>query len=68
MRQLTGAAILLASLLGSSTTSVWAQSGDYDCSDFATHEEAQAFYESQGPGDPHRLDADNDGIACERLP
>ncbi len=40
---------------------------DKDCADFATHEEAQAFYEDQGPGDPHRLDGDDDGIACERL-
>jgi len=43
---------------------------DKDCSDFATQEEAQAFFTSQGgPGsDPHRLDGDNDGIACESLP
>lgn len=40
---------------------------DMDCSDFRSWSEAQAFYESQGPGDPHRLDADNDGIACEAL-
>ncbi len=38
---------------------------DYDCADFATQEEAQ---EQLLPGDPHRLDADNDGIACEDLP
>jgi Excalibur calcium-binding domain len=38
---------------------------DYDCSDFATQEEAQEYLE---PGDPYRLDADNDGIACEDLP
>ncbi|WMT92938.1 excalibur calcium-binding domain-containing protein (plasmid) [Pelagibacterium sp. H642] len=38
-----------------------------DCSDFRSWSEAQAFYERQGPGDPHRLDADNDGIACEAL-
>jgi hypothetical protein len=41
---------------------------DYDCSDFATHAEAQRFFESAGPGDPHRLDRDRDGIACETLP
>ena len=40
---------------------------DMDCSDFRSWAEAQAFYESSGPGDPHRLDADNDGIACETL-
>ena len=45
-------------------------SGDKDCSDFATHASAQAFFISQGgPGsDPHRLDADRDGLACESLP
>lgn len=44
-------------------------SSDRDCSDFATHEEAQQFYEQQGgPGqDPHGLDADGDGVACEGL-
>ena len=44
-----------------------AQSGDRDCSDFNTWREAQSFYEANQPGDPHRLDADNDGIACESL-
>jgi hypothetical protein len=42
--------------------------GDCDCGDFASHAEAQAFYESQGPGDPHGLDRDADGVACETLP
>lgn len=43
----------------------------YNCSDFSTHAQAQACYEyckSLGRGDIHRLDGDNDGIACERLP
>ena len=41
--------------------------GDKDCSDFATQSEAQKFYEEQGGpnSDPHRLDRDRDGIACE---
>jgi len=47
-------------------------SGDiYNCSDFSTHAEAQACYEyckSLGRGDVHRLDGNNDGIACESLP
>ncbi|HWM63883.1 MAG TPA: excalibur calcium-binding domain-containing protein [Solirubrobacterales bacterium] len=38
---------------------------DYDCSNFANQAEAQEYLL---PGDPHRLDADNDGIACESLP
>lgn len=41
---------------------------DKDCSDFATQEEAQDFYEGAGRGDPHNLDADNDGKACEWNP
>ncbi|MCS0674634.1 thermonuclease family protein [Cytobacillus firmus] len=41
---------------------------DRDCGDFDTQAEAQAFMESSGPSDPHRLDGnDNDGIACESL-
>jgi len=41
---------------------------DKDCSDFSTHAEAQAFFESQRSGDPHGLDRDGDGLACETLP
>lgn len=40
---------------------------DRDCSDFRTWREAQAFFEQARPGDPHRLDRDKDGIACEGL-
>ena len=40
---------------------------DLDCPDFATQEEAQAELEAD-PSDPHGLDVDNDGIACEFLP
>jgi len=43
---------------------------DRDCGDFSTQAEAQAcFIAAGGPArDPHRLDGDNDGIACESLP
>ncbi len=43
---------------------------DKDCGDFATHAQAQAFFLScGGPGsDPHGLDRDHDGDACETLP
>ncbi|MEK7499939.1 MAG: excalibur calcium-binding domain-containing protein [Patescibacteria group bacterium] len=41
---------------------------DKDCGDFSTHAEAQAFFDSAGPGDPHGLDRDEDGLACETLP
>ena len=42
---------------------------DRDCSDFTTWMEAQDFYEQAGgPGqDPHLLDQDGDGVACESL-
>lgn len=41
-------------------------SGDCDCGDFTTWEQAQAVLDAS-PGDPHRLDGDNDGVACESL-
>jgi len=41
---------------------------DRDCSDFSSQAEAQAFFESAGPGDPHGLDSDGDGEVCESLP
>ena len=43
----------------------------HDCANFSTHRDAQACFEycmSVGRGDIHHLDADNDGVACERLP
>lgn len=44
--------------------------GDRDCSDFSTQAEAQRFFEAAGgpARDPHRLDSDGDGEACESLP
>jgi hypothetical protein len=39
--------------------------GDYNCADFRTQEEAQAYL---APGDPYVLDPDGNGLACERLP
>ncbi|MDA0232039.1 MAG: excalibur calcium-binding domain-containing protein [Chloroflexi bacterium] len=41
---------------------------DKNCSDFSTWSEAQAFFEAAGPGDPHGLDGNNDGVACASLP
>jgi hypothetical protein len=43
-------------------------SGDRDRGDIATQSEAQAFHEQAGHGDPHRLDGEGDGRACESLP
>jgi hypothetical protein len=42
---------------------------DRDCADFATQAKAQHFFEKHHPNrDPHRLDADHDGLACEDNP
>ena len=40
---------------------------DQDCSDFRFQEDAQAHFNANR-SDPDRLDADNDGIACEENP
>jgi endonuclease YncB( thermonuclease family) len=49
-------------------TAAPASAQDRDCGDFGNQAEAQDFYERAGPGDPHRLDADGDGKACDGLP
>ena len=41
---------------------------DRSCSDFSTQSEAQRFFEANQPGDPHGLDGNGDGQACESLP
>jgi len=43
---------------------------EYNCSDFATQPEAQAFYDKAGgvKGDVNRLDANKDGVPCQDLP
>jgi Excalibur calcium-binding domain len=41
-------------------------SSDLDCSDFTSHDEAQAALDAD-PSDPNSLDADSDGEACENL-
>lgn len=40
---------------------------DLDCADFETQEEAQAVLDADR-SDPHGLDGEGDGIACESLP
>jgi len=46
-----------------------AMAADKDCSDFSSWRAAQRFYKNHGGPrrDPHRLDGDHDGIACESL-
>lgn len=43
---------------------------EYNCDDFNTEIEAQAFFDKAGgiKGDTNRLDGDKDGVACEALP
>jgi hypothetical protein len=43
---------------------------EYNCSDFATQPEAQAFFEKAGgvSKDTNRLDGNKDGVACQDLP
>jgi endonuclease YncB( thermonuclease family) len=47
-----------------------ASAADKDCSDFSSQAAAQRFFEKHGgpKRDPHGLDGDGDGIACESNP
>ncbi|MET0558432.1 MAG: excalibur calcium-binding domain-containing protein [Solirubrobacterales bacterium] len=47
-----------------------ASAGDKDCADFLSQRAAQTFFLKHGGPryDPHRLDGDDDGIACEDNP
>lgn len=46
------------------------KASDYNCDDFSTQPEAQAFFEKVGgdKNDVYRLDGDNNGVACQDLP
>lgn len=71
-RTLAALILALAGLVGTTlatTTSAHAVA-DRDCGDFDTQAAAQRFYIDQGgpQDDPHRLDDDNDGVACESNP
>lgn len=67
MRRLTAA--IAAGVLTLGIAAQPAAAADKDCSDFRTWRAAQSFYKKKGgpKRDPHRLDADRDGIACESL-
>lgn len=43
---------------------------EYNCDDFTTQVEAQAFFEKSGgvEADVNRLDGNKDGVACQSLP
>lgn len=66
-RRLTVA--MMAAALAVAFAAPPASAGDKDCADFKTWRQAQNFYKKHGgpKRDPHRLDADRDGIACEDL-
>lgn len=61
---------VLAAVAALFTLAAPAQAADRDCSDFDTQAQAQQFYVNNGgpQQDPHRLDADDDGRACDSLP
>jgi ABC-type multidrug transport system fused ATPase/permease subunit len=63
---------LLFDKLGNITTdkTKGKKSDDYNCDDFSTQPEAQAFFEKVGGvgNDVNRLDGNKDGEACESLP
>lgn len=68
MRATSVVAVALVAFVGFAAVAAaepLATASDYDCADFSTQEEAQEYLE---PGDPYRLDGDNDGVACEDLP
>jgi hypothetical protein len=63
---------ILFDKLGNITTdkSKGKKADDYNCDDFSTQPEAQAFFEKVGGtgNDINRLDGNKDGKACESLP
>lgn len=67
-RRLSGLIATIACLTALLALPAVSQAQDRDCPSFSTQPEAQAFFDSQGSGDPHNLDSDNDGVACENLP
>ena len=64
MRRTTAAGVLVTAVLSLGFTGTANAAPDRDCPDFASQADAQAAFDAV-PGDPERLDADNNGIACE---
>jgi hypothetical protein len=67
MRKLVLVTVVLVAAVGLLAGPAVAQEGDLDCKDFNSQAEAQAKLD-EDRSDPHRLDADNDGQACETFP
>lgn len=58
--------VLMGMFMGASNT--FAEVSDKDCGDFSSHQEVMEFWYVNGYSaqyDPHRLDGDEDGLACE---
>jgi endonuclease YncB( thermonuclease family) len=70
MSNATSEATQAATVIASPSTGYDPYGPDRDCADFATQAQAQEFFIAAGgpDRDPHRLDGDNDGVACENLP
>lgn len=68
-RTMAALVVAMATLVLALSLAGPAAAGDRDCSDFSSWRQAQRFYKKHGGPryDPHRLDADHDGIACESL-
>jgi Excalibur calcium-binding domain len=64
--KLVAATVAVAALIIPASS---APAADKDCSDFRSWRAAQNFYRNHGGPrrDPHRLDGDRDGVACESL-
>lgn len=69
-RTLAAPALALTLCAGAILTGSPAHAYDRDCGDFASQKAAQIFFLNNGgpSSDPHRLDSEGDGIACESLP
>ncbi len=61
------ATVLLAGAVSFSFAGTASAQNQFNCSDFGTQQQAQAQF-NKVPGDPSRLDANHNGIACENLP
>jgi LPXTG-motif cell wall-anchored protein len=64
VRRIIPAVLLVLGGLFLAAPAALAQAGDQDCADFSSQAAAQAHLQAD-PSDPDRLDADNDGVACE---
>lgn len=69
-RPVLGLLVILLGVLTSLVATPAAVAADRDCGDFGSQREAQIFFLNHGGphSDPHGLDSDGDGIACESNP